>query len=352
MPKINILKTLFHKSPKGCSLPFTNLEILKTRDNSNKFFVTPCCIGWYSPETLATLEPSPIEEDAPISLIDSEFNKNLRIAIISNNYTFCSKTQCPILKRQENFVSTTYLATLIGPDGSLGASLKNVGLASDPSCNLKCPSCREDYIIEKDTVTVSLFKALIEAGTTVIAINGAGEFLLNKDLMGFLKESTEEDMGGLQELRIITNGTLFTKNVWESLAASVKARIGSILVSLDAAFPDTYSKIRVGSVPFERVLANLYFLSDLYKDPAVRLSHLCIRMVIQKLNYLEILDFLKLGHHLGVSVDYILIQSWNLPGASERELSATELLHAHDLMRETINYANEHKIHLTQDLLA
>jgi MoaA/NifB/PqqE/SkfB family radical SAM enzyme len=71
----------------------------------------------------------------------------------------------------------------------------------------------------------------------------------------------------------------------------------SVLVSVDAARPETYAIVRRPG-RFDRLMPNLEFLARKRAEGAFPTFGLCF--VVQKLNYREMPEFVELGQRLGV----------------------------------------------------
>ena len=116
--------------------------------------------------------------------------------------------------------------------------------AFDQSCNLSCPSCRLERIIEKpairDVKTEVVTKKLMPllAGMKRLDINPAGEVFSSKPSRRILEMVNRQDCPDLS-ISIISNGTLFTEREWANLP-NLKGVVRAVRVSTDGATKPTF----------------------------------------------------------------------------------------------------------------
>jgi len=80
------------------------------------------------------------------------------------------------------------------------------------------------------------------------------------------------------------------------------------LISIDACTEATYDKVRVNG-DFPKLMANLAFLSTLYKAGKIR--RLMLAFVVQQLNYHEMRGAIEIGRKLGVErIVFNLLNDW------------------------------------------
>jgi len=82
---------------------------------------------------------------------------------------------------------------------------------------------------------------------------------------------------------------------------SIRERITSAEISIDAASPETYAINRRGGA-FDTLLENLAFVAELRRDGPLR--SLKISMVVQENNVHEMVDFVRLGQRFGADIVY------------------------------------------------
>jgi len=157
-------------------------------------------------------------------------------------------------------------------------------------CNLRCIHCYQDAGNNGTELTLEekfdAMDQLSEAGCIFLTFSG-GEPLLTDDIFDILKYAKEKDM----IIRILTNGTLITKDV-----ANKISRIGVdiVSVSLDGAKKGTHDKIRGIPGSYERVIQGIK--NCVKEEIPVHMS-----MTLTQYNYQEIDEVIELSKNLGIN---------------------------------------------------
>lgn len=186
----------------------------------------------------------------------------------------------------------------------------NVQTSLDNSCNLCCPSCRITRKSLVNNKSYNRLKHILNLGVKSIALNGSGEIFFNKYLLDCIYEITKEKYPYLEDVHIITNGTLLDDTMWVSLPKDFRELIKDIIVSVDAACKETYQKVRPGG-NFDQLVKNLKFLGELHREGVIKSFGMAF--VLQQANAYELLDFIKLAHWVGVNfVILTSIDNWGL----------------------------------------
>lgn len=126
-----------------------------------------------------------------------------------------------------------------------------MNFAYDPTCNLKCKSCRQDYIclqgenLEKarkieERILEDRFNIVLE-----IDITGFGDAFASSLYREFLTTLEGKKYPRL-EINLITNGLLLTPAMWNKIE-KIHDNIHWILISIDAATAETYKLNRGGN---------------------------------------------------------------------------------------------------------
>ena len=118
-------------------------------------------------------------------------------------------------------------------------------------CNLHCQTCQvPDYppSMRKNMTLAQFQRCFDQVRPIKVALSGAGEPFLNPDLLGMVRYAH----GNGASVLTTTNFTLCSKKIDEI----VKSGLNLIKVSLDAARPQTYEKIR-GLNLFERIVDDI-----------------------------------------------------------------------------------------------
>lgn len=110
-------------------------------------------------------------------------------------------------------------------------------------CNLKCVMCfTEHHGMPKNTLSTETIDAVLvecrEHGLPAAVVGMSAESLLYKDVRRVIAACRE---AGVMDVFLGTNGTLLTRQMSDFL---VEQRVARVEVSLDAATPETYKKIR------------------------------------------------------------------------------------------------------------
>ena len=127
------------------------------------------------------------------------------------------------------------------------------------SCNLGCIMCplgqnRFPVKYENKLLDFELFERVLREGAAKslasIRLGVTGEPLLRKDIVGFIRLAHNL---GLTDIMLITNGLLLTPGLSREL---MDAGLTRLMVSLDAARPETYARLRPGG-DFGRTVKNV-----------------------------------------------------------------------------------------------
>jgi MoaA/NifB/PqqE/SkfB family radical SAM enzyme len=186
---------------------------------------------------------------------------------------------------------------------------KIIKIDLDRSCNLKCPSCRENIIIEKNSPKINkqteLYNEIVnwarENPNTQISIVplASGEIFASHSGLEFLHSLMNYPYDNIR-LTITTNGTLLNKN--RELIKNIKHLIKNIVVSIDAATSETYSIVRGGD--WQELMLGLEFIQSIDMSP------LDFRFCIQKNNWHEIKLFAELANKFNARVGYQKLLDW------------------------------------------
>jgi MoaA/NifB/PqqE/SkfB family radical SAM enzyme len=181
----------------------------------------------------------------------------------------------------------------------------------DPRCNLRCISCRKDYvrISEDERADVKRLIELVKRDlscVTAIGLSGSGDPFVSPETRDLL---FNHDSARYPHLRIylLTNGQLFNRVSWEKMETAQEA-ISSVQVSVDAATRETYERIRLGG-SFSNLMENLRFLSDLRQKEAI--GEFIISFVVNAINFREMKEFARIGFELGCDqIAFSYMSNW------------------------------------------
>ena len=186
-------------------------------------------------------------------------------------------------------------------------------LETTSRCNLRCVMCPHAINAVKrpkhlDEALVSRVSRFIQQASS-IQLHGIGEPLASPAFWPLLSFLPNQDQC---ESSINTNLTLLDDKKLKNLLDS---NLKVINVSLDAATPETYRKIRGFS--FEKVLENIKRLITLRQVNGKRFPLLYLNMTMMRSNIEEVPEFVKLAASLGA--DCVCL--WHLNRWSEEEMN-------------------------------
>lgn len=295
------------KSFKGryCISPFVNIHI----DTSGEVSLCPCpswgdtAVGNILNNTLEQILSSPKAID-------------IRQSIIDGNFKYCYENQCGILINDQ-LNSKKYLPDNVSwqiQDATRYDMPYEIMLNFDMTCNLSCPSCRTEVIKTTSsqintqrTIADKIFTNIFSGYTDkkMHLIPGAGgEIFASPWTHQFLKRITLEYMPNLN-LSLHSNGLLARKN-WHYVQHLEKC-IKAITISVDAARPETYEKVRRGG-KWSDILNALAFLENKKYNLNFEFR---TRMIVQNSNFREMLEFYELSKSYSVDrIEYSRLMDW------------------------------------------
>ncbi|MGH7774002.1 MAG: radical SAM/SPASM domain-containing protein [Candidatus Binatia bacterium] len=168
-------------------------------------------------------------------------------------------------------------------------------------CNLACKTCPITYgkVEEPAALSLEQVKYLVSQFPTVkrVVLHGVGEPLLNRELpkiIAWLKER------GIYVL-FNSNGTLITRRWREAL---IESGLDEIRLSLDAASPETFTRVR-GRPLFNVIVKNIEGLMalKLERESLTPLVSLWLTGLRETLS--ELPAFIRLAHSLGIDRVYL-----------------------------------------------
>jgi radical SAM protein with 4Fe4S-binding SPASM domain len=272
---------------KFCKIPFNIVQIDKDGD------VQLCDCQLHMPYTIGNIFKNSLQE-----IWANHEAAQVRQSVADGDFTYCSWA-CPKLQNLKS-----------RPDKlpQVHNFPKVIKLDLDLSCNLKCSSCREHVIIEKNSEKIQkqieLFEeirqwALNHPSKSFTIIPGAsGEIFASHSGLKFLESLVNYPHHNLK-IQITSNGTLITKNL--KTLEKIHHLLNRVEVSIDAATAATYTTVRGGD--WSALISGLDFFHGIKKP-------LVFKYVVQKNNWHEIVDFAELAHQYNASVYYSNLLDW------------------------------------------
>jgi hypothetical protein len=318
-----------------CPVPFERFDV------GMGGWVSLCC------GMLLRKYPGNVNQQSGLDIWNGMESRDVRQSIHDGSYRYCDKLRCrkfetgliDLAKPDEQILEETRPfrdaanegrsidAEMLGYARSHATTLpvgpRMVNLSFDQTCNLSCPSCRTDIIAAKPAERDQMLRMAEERimpvlhNTRLLVVTGSGDPFASKTFRHILRSIDPATHPEL-ELKIMTNGVLFTPAEWDKIA-HLWGRIRSVTISIDAAKPETYAIVRRGG-DWERLQANLRFLGGLRRDGAFR--ELRLAFVVQAENWREIPAFIAMGRDVGASVVHFgPIENWGTfsPDVFERQ---------------------------------
>jgi hypothetical protein len=287
-----------------CSKPFEWFEVTQLNGRGGTYL---CCPSWLD-TTVGNLQNQSVDE-----IWNGEKAQEIRRSILDGSFKYCNYSRCAFLQMESGpvqpieEVTDPDLKTVIDQQlTALPYGPKKVICTYDQSCNLSCPSCRSQVIVETDheseilNIQDKLKREALE-DADYLHITGSGDPFGSPYFRKWLQTMKREEMPNLKQLHLQSNAQLWTPRMWNTIPEEIRPLITSADIGIDAASPETYLINRRGGT-FEQLLRNLEFISTLRKEGP--LKFLKISMVVQSNNFREMPDFVELGYRYGVDVIY------------------------------------------------
>jgi MoaA/NifB/PqqE/SkfB family radical SAM enzyme len=257
-----------------CSRPFTQFYIDERGD------VWQCCPGWI------TQKAGNILQSDPMDIWYGQAAREVRESIIDQSFRYCSA--CPFLP--DKFMKWHLESGSPYPCST--DEVETVVLSHDPVCNLRCPSCRNEFrgssrMVEAITDIVLESGLLSQARS--LSSSDVGDPVASSSIWSLLCNLPVVKPGF--SIFLHTNGLLLTACKWDELG-SAKEKVRNVTVSIDAASEYTYGLNRGGD--WFRLLENLEWMSQ------AGTFDLDFNFVVQENNFREMVDLVRLADHFGV----------------------------------------------------
>ncbi len=196
------------------------------------------------------------------------------------------------------------------------------------ACNLNCKLCpRTKLTRSQGSMTFENFKKIIDdlpRMTRLIDLYFMGEPLLAPDIFKMIKHASNKNL----KVRISSNAMLLKKYTNQLLDSG----LSDIIVAVDGATSETYSKYRTGG-KFEDVIENIRFFLSERRRRNLKKPEIIFQMVVFKHNEHEVKDLISLCKAL--KVDHLILKLASLIGGDKKEkLGHTYLPKDHKYLRK------------------
>ncbi len=284
-----------------CSRPFTFFEIANHPKRGEAYL---CCPTWL-PHSLGNATHQDIA-----SMWNGETAAAIRRSILDGSFKYCT-THCPWLQtasgpvQKISDVADPELKRIIEHKLVEISSPRIINAAFDRSCNLSCPTCRNEHFIERESAPeIRKLQRLIDAQLLPEAeqlyITGSGDAFGSPFFLEWLRNLDVIDKPKLK-IHLHTNAQLWTPAIWTKLPAAVRRVVATTEISIDAASERTYLLNRRGG-SWSKLMDNLEFIAKLRVEGP--LQHLRIHMLVQENNFDEMPAFVALGARIGADHIY------------------------------------------------
>ena len=272
---------------KFCRIPFDTVQI----DNDGDVQLCDCQL--HMPYTIGNIFKNSLQE-----IWNNHEADQVRQSVVDGDFTYCSWACSKLHNLKPLPVSLPQAKSFP----------KIIKLDLDLSCNLKCASCREQVIIEKNSDKIQKQIVLFEEikqwalnhpteAITIVPMS-SGEIFASHSGLKFLESLVDYPHHNLK-IQLTTNGTLITKNI--KTLERMHHLLSRVEISIDAATADTYRVVRSGD--WHALINGLDFFCTLKKP-------LLFKYVVQKNNWHEIADFAELAHKYNAGIFYSNLLDW------------------------------------------
>lgn len=320
-----------------CAKPFTWFEVSRGRREGEVYL---CCPAWL-PKSAGNLLDHDVGE-----IWNGKVAADIRRSILDQSFRYCRGDLCPYLQTETGPVQRVSEITdprlrMAIDDGItiLPWGPRDINCSHDRSCNLSCPSCRLQVIMEianRDRILAIQNKLNDQAlkDAELLYITGSGDPFGSPYFRKWLQTMKRSDMPNMKKIHLHTNGLLWTRRVWDTIPQEIRELVKLADISIDAASAETYAINRRGG-EFDRLLENLAFISGELRANGP-LEWLGINMVVQENNFREMKDFVRLGKRMGVDTVYFhKLVNWGTFDDAEYKRRAIHF-EAHPLHRELV----------------
>lgn len=288
---------IYHSASRLDRLPRNkdlNLEISNNCEAVRKYliidwdgncFICPC-------ETWMPVSVGKIESfDCLEEVWNNPIAQRIQSDIDTKKFSWCAVDMCGI--RNQNVVYDRY----------------TISINIDPSCNLKCPSCRPDSIMltegreydKKHQQARHLLNLLEKFNQPChIIMSGNGDVLASNIMRPIVHEFKPRST---QTFRIFTNGLLIKKQLEKS---QLLPQVTQYQISIDAGSPAVYERVRLGG-RWQNLIENFDFLQPIAQKYQ---AEVWLMFVIQESNWEDIDNFAELAVRYGWSGNITKLIDW------------------------------------------
>ncbi len=270
-----------------CKLPFSRISI---DDDGNIW--PACCPDWVE------FPLGNIFKQSWNEIWYGDTAKKFRDSMFDGSLKYCKWGWCPNIADAQAGIKNFHVIPLKdSPKEWIPQPPVHVNMNYDQTCNLKCPSCRNDLIhirgdkLKKVEYIQEYVEKQILPSVESIALTGVGDPFMSRVFRNFLINFDSKKYPNIKTIHFHTNGQLFDEKMYSKMKGIHHLRL-STDISIDAASADIYGKVRAPG-NWDILMKNLQFIKKL--DNLVLLG---ISMVVQQDNYKQMMPFIELGESL------------------------------------------------------
>jgi len=304
-----------------CTVPWETMSV------GSEGTVTICMSPAWIPVSVGNVLTA---DDIYTDILNSPSAQSIRNEILQGRYYYCNNTLCRFFDHYDkklyqqapediaDIADFDALAPVTGNDTCVTQIPRNIIFDFDPTCNLRCPSCRFNVInynkhpefrANNDNIAEKIKHLIIDnIGTQPIEIRWAGgEPFISEvylDLMDYIIATGRRNIRHV----IQTNGSYLKKK--QELVTKLLPFINELRISFDAATAETYSRVRVNG-QWDLLLENVRWVQDQIKQQGLKVR-VKADFVVQLDNYQEIPQFRTLCNELGIKqINFQRMWNWN-----------------------------------------
>jgi MoaA/NifB/PqqE/SkfB family radical SAM enzyme len=311
-----------------CSVPWTNLTL-----DENGILYACSCNGHVKKSIGNILDLNSKEEFS--DLFSDNIMKN---SILDGSYRLCNSTSCADLQDNILLGKKKYIFEE-SIDNLSQHNLKEILFQADLSCNLQCPTCRDNIIINKNNAKTEKLKKILQKlekyvfedakDIIYVRIVGNGELFASHTMLPWFLNFDFKKYPNIK-FDIHTNATLISR--YEDYLLSIADKIRRIEVSTDAANSETYKIVRKGG-DWNDLLNGMETIKKLRSiNDEIYLNN---SFVVSALNYKDIPDFIQFAKKYDSFIMFYKVLRWTM---SEEKFNSLNIFSPkHPLHIELLN---------------
>jgi Predicted Fe-S oxidoreductases len=297
----------------------------------------------------------------------SNIMKILRLSIINGTYSFCNEKKCELKRdcgrriidtdemhyftsRSKEQMALIAQKDVLPRDYIFHDSNYNIReneypdvvmFSYDRTCNLHCPSCRQEKYVA-DSREREILKDFTERMVTEvlpyvdrIKVAGDGEAFASSIYKNII--FNKKTFGKIPRIGILSNGTLLTPSTFDKIAENYESI--SVFISMDGCTKETAEKLRAGA-DFAKWKRNMLYLGQ--KREEGKIDFLAFNFVVQRANYLEMPEYVRMC--LGFNADGIKFSQIRNMRYSEEEFEKMDMFDQNGQMKPELAEVVKDKI--------